>query len=583
MNAQELTVALNGKWAGKSGTSRCPAHDDKSPSFSIADGKNGAPVLHCHGGCSQDAVLDALRVRGLWPERRDAAHQPRTPARKCAPTPADTAPDFVSILKTAPAATWTYYTADGRLIGYVARVNNPDGTKTVLPVTWDESKGWINRAFSEPRPLYNLHSLAANPTKPVLIVEGEKTAEAAQHLVDLVVTTWPGGGNAVAKVDLTPLKGRHVVLWPDADEPGRKAMRALADRLTDAASVKGVKLPEGLPKGWDLADALPADLDPVAMIGRAVDLRAARLTELKITNAAALVARTFKPPKWAVPDYVPEGLSILAGRPKTGKSWLTLDFAVGVASGTTAMGNVECDAGDVLALLLEDTDRRLSGRLKAVLQGAPAPERLHIATNWRKADDGGLDDLRTWLSQYPEARLVIIDTLAMIRGKADRDGGVYRDDYNAVSGFKKLADEFCVPFILVHHLRKESATDPLDSVSGTAGLTGSADTILVLKREPNDPHALLYVRGRDVIEAEVALQFDNDAGKWTRLGAGDDFRKTEERREVIRALKEGGAMTPGDIASVTGKKAGNVRAMLLRMRKDGEISRLANGRYQYGG
>jgi hypothetical protein len=94
-----------------------------------------------------------------------------------------------------------------------------------------------------------------------------------------------------------------------------------------------------------------------------------------LTSAADLVSREFKEPKWAVPQIIPEGLSIFAGKPKTGKSWGALDFAVAVAGGYLALGNIQCKQGDVLLLALEDNHRRLQQRLKAVLQGYPAPRR----------------------------------------------------------------------------------------------------------------------------------------------------------------------------------------------------------------
>src|SRR5215471_11912046 len=193
-----------------------------------------------------------------------------------------------------------------------------------------------------------------------------------------------------------------------------------------------------------------------------------------LISATDLVAREFKEPKWAVPQIIAEGLTILAGKPKTGKSWAALDFAVAVAGGYNALGNIACEQGEVLLLALEDNHRRLNQRLKAVLQGQPAPPALQIATQWRRTDAEGLDDLRAWLKGHSRARLVIIDTLQMIRGQRAKSDGVYADDYQAISALKAIADEADVAFLVVHHLRKEAAGDPLESVSGTAGITGSA-------------------------------------------------------------------------------------------------------------
>src|SRR5262245_60828560 len=165
--------------------------------------------------------------------------------------------------------------------------------------------------------------------------------------------------------------------------------------------------------------------EPVQQLKRAM---------FELITATDLMAKEFREPQWAVPEFVPEGLTLLAGKPKTGKSWLALDFAVAVAAGSCAMGNVTCKRGDVLYLALEDTQRRLHGRLKAVLQGAEAPDGLNIATEWRRSDGGGLEDLRHWLGIHVGiARLIVIDTLQKIRGARKKDAGVYEDDYRAIA------------------------------------------------------------------------------------------------------------------------------------------------------
>jgi hypothetical protein len=137
---------------------------------------------------------------------------------------------------------------------------------------------------------------------------------------------------------------------------------------------------------------------------------------------------------------------------------------------------------------------------------------------------------------------------------------------------------------VVHHLRKETAGDALESVSGTAGITGSADTILVLDRKPKDNFGLLYVRGRDVPENEIAMQFDESTGKWLRLGGADDFRRSEARRAVTRALIDfSDPMTPAQIADalgkVDGKAKGALRTLLHKMHKAGEVTLHSDGRY----
>lgn len=572
--ASVLATALGGRKNGVGWRACCPAHDDKSPSLDITE-KNGMVLFVCRAGCSQDAVLDALRGRGLWdtkPQANGHDHSHDTNA-----TPPDKHPELGT-----PDHRYEYTTATGRTLGYVYRWEAKPGRRKEFRPLWRIDGRWQWKGPPDPRPLYGLADLAAHPDKPVLIVEGEKTAEGAKDHVDgYVVMTWPSGSGSVGHLDLAPLAGRDIVLWPDNDEGGRKAMRALADRLVSAKRVRGVKLPEGLPEKWDLGDAIPANLDPIALCGRAIDVRLDRLSSLKLVDAAALLAADFKPPRWAIPDLVPEGLTILAGKPKTGKSWAALDFVVAVGSGGKALGNLQCEAGPALYLALEDTQRRLQGRLRAVLQGAPFPSgRLAISVTWKKADEGGLEDIRAWLTAHPDGRLVVVDTLAKMRGRPDRDKGVYDNDYSSVGAFKALADEFAVPIVLIHHLNKGTTDDPVMAVSGTAGLTGSADTILVLKRQPGETFGTLYVRGRDVVETEIGIQFDNDTGKWLHVGSVADHVRSEQRKEIIDLLRENvDGMTPIQIADELGRKRGAIRALLMKMRRAGDVSQLPSGKY----
>ena len=114
--------------------------------------------------------------------------------------------------------------------------------------------------------------------------------------------------------------------------------------------------------------------------------------------------------------------------------------------------------------------------------------------------------------------------------------------------------------------RKAASTRSI-RVSGTAGLTGSADTILVLKREPNDAHGFLYVRGRDVHETEAALEFNNDTGRWLSIGTGAEFRMSEARKAIVAILREAReAMTPAAIATALGKRPSATRMLLAKMR-----------------
>jgi hypothetical protein len=127
-------------------------------------------------------------------------------------------------------------------------------------------------------------------------------------------------------------------------------------------------------------------------------------------TAADLMAAELPPVRWGVRGVLPEGVTLLAGKPKLGKSWLALGLCVAVAAGGVALGTRQVEQGDVLYLALEDNRRRLQTRLGKMLCG-PAPEGLEIATSWPKLDEGGVEALGAWLGEHPEARLVAVQSI----------------------------------------------------------------------------------------------------------------------------------------------------------------------------
>jgi len=301
-------------------------------------------------------------------------------------------------------------------------------------------------------------------------------------------------------------------------------------------------------------------------------------------TAADLATMDLPEPKWIVPGILPEGLAILAGKPKLGKSWLALGLGIATATGGEAFGEIGVEPGDVLYLALEDSMRRLKGRLASVLGGAPAPRNLHLFTNWPRLDQGGEDRLRAWLDATPSARLAMIDTVAKVRPQGKRNGNAYQEDYQALGGIHTIAAERGITLLIVHHLRKATADDVLDTVSGTTGLTGSADSVLVLSRERTPGHvqadATLFVSGRDVEEQEMALRFDKGTCSWLLLGDAAACRRSQQRQDILELL-EGDTlgMTPKEIADALGKPGGTIRPMLRRMADDGELIASEGGRY----
>ena len=289
-----------------------------------------------------------------------------------------------------------------------------------------------------------------------------------------------------------------------------------------------------------------------------------------IASAAELRGKTFPPIRFVAP-FIAEGCTILAGRPKIGKSWLML--AVGL--------NVACEGGDVLYLALEDNERRLQTRIGKLLGPAGEwPARFQYATQWLRADQGGLSEIREWIKKAEKPTLVVLDVLANFRPPRGHDA--YESDYGAVKDLQRIASETGVAIVIVHHLRKSSANgaeaDPFEKVSGTLGLSGAADTVLVLDRDSRG--ATLYGRGRDIEDVDMAVEFDRQSCRWRPLGdAADVYVDPTSGRRSWRPRRRRRPLSPGEIAELLGRSPGAVQQTLGRMVRDGEITKAGRGKY----
>lgn len=344
------------------------------------------------------------------------------------------------------------------------------------------------------------------------------------------------------------------------------------------------------PIGMTADEAIFGEIDPKIMgwVRQAIAAREIVEAEAAPANdnqpsafidAQTLLGLEFEPIKYVIPGYVAEGLTILGGRPKLGKSWLALDWVVAVASGGLSLG-VRCEQGDAFYLALEDNQRRLQDRLRVVLPKMrslrPDLSRLSLLTEAPKIGEGLMEALDEWRTRVNDPRLIVVDTLAMVRPPKGRNQDSYAADYAALSPLQQYASAHRLAVVVVTHVRKMEASDPLEMISGTNGLTGAADSIMVLDRTADGPK--LYGRGRDVEEVEKSLRFDG--GKWSVLGNADDVKRSDERRKIMEALGNcGSKQSPKEIAEATGMKVNNVNHLLRKMVRSGEIVKDGYGTY----
>jgi hypothetical protein len=296
-------------------------------------------------------------------------------------------------------------------------------------------------------------------------------------------------------------------------------------------------------------------------------------------SAPELMAYDLPEVRWAVPGLIPEGLGILAGKPKMGKSWLSFHLGIAIAEGGVAMSSIPVESGDVLILAMEDNKRRLKKRLKTLIQDDDPPERLFFELKWPREDEGGLEALDTWLGQHPQTRLVVIDTLAKFRKKSGDPK--YSDDYASMEGLQQLAGKHGICILLIHHLRKALSDDWVDTISGTLGIAGAADTLLGLEGKRGERDAILHMTGRDIEDdRDLALERDQLTGVWAIIGDAAAYRLGKETTMLIDTLRDiGHPAMPAEVAPIINKTRSATKMLLWRAARAGHIKSFGNGEY----
>ena len=231
--------------------------------------------------------------------------------------------------------------------------------------------------------------------------------------------------------------------------------------------------------------------------------------KLKTVDAETLLSTPMSKTMFIVDGLISQGVNVISGASKIGKSWLMLWLGLQVAQGNSIWGlpTLQCD---VLYLSLEDTQRRIKDRLYNLTDSAP--DNLYFAVTSGLIGGGLEEQITDFLTEHPATKLVIIDTLQKVRDSKGSTGkaGMYGNDYDDISSIKRIADDFNIAVLLVHHLRKlQDSDDPFNDVSGSTGIIGAADTNFILRRKRSGNAATLLVSGRDVEYQELTLQFND--------------------------------------------------------------------------
>lgn len=558
-------------------TARCPAHHDKSPSLMIwEDETDGHIGIKCHSGCSRKAICEALGITesSLYADDGQKVRGPSHPVITVMDLAVDKLihPHFLERLGVRD---------DKR--GVIIPYYKDDGTpyeryriRTSLIAKQGSKWNLDNEAPLIPYGLQRLNQ--ARQDGYLVIVEGESDCWTLwQHGIPALGV--PGAENykVLTREILTDIPKVYIV--QEADPAGEKFAQNVEKHLKKAGYAgklykidmhqAGVNDPNDLQKRdikcFQVAfETLKNKSLPLFPIGKKPTV--ARLCDLQ--------EQVLPDTRWAVPDLIPEGVTLLCGKPKLGKSWLLLAILIAVASGAVALGNIAVEQGEVLYISLEDKDKRLQKRANIVNQNCKVSDKFHYATSWPRLNEGGLEFLEEWIQEHPQVRLIGIDTWAKIKPKSHRSNGQqYEEDYDAIVPLQELAAKYQVSIVVVHHMRKTESEDPLDMVLGSTANTGAVDGFLLLYRKRGEQDARLFVTGRDIEEEQdLLLTFNQEIATWKIKGdsSSPEIATTPERQRIVDVLKLQ-PMSVKELAKRLGKNVSTTRSHLLILRNEGKV------------
>ena len=240
--------------------------------------------------------------------------------------------------------------------------------------------------------------------------------------------------------------------------------------------------------------------------------------EIQLISAFDLQRKDLPQTQFIVEDILPVGLTILAAPPKSGKSWFVLQMGCCISSGKPFLSKRTFPCG-VLYLALEDSENRLKSRLNKLLNYNEAPYNFYFNNKASNIDNGLFDELKSYLSVRHDIKLIIIDTLQLIRGSAQYGETQYERDYREIRALKEFADKHNICLLLIHHTRKmKDTSSPFNAISGTNGIMGVSDTTFVINKEYGSNNSILHITGRDVDSSDWTITLNKKSCQWEYVG-----------------------------------------------------------------
>ena len=447
----------------------------------------------------KEAAIKLLHMLGLdkdgYSSQAKAKFDDNSPWQPNRPEPfPEEIPDFRN--QDEFKTVYKYKDVEGNVILAIVRLDEVDQNgqkikdergkerKTFRPLSWN-GKEWNYQSILKPWPLYNQDILATNPNASVLVVEGEKCADAANKLFPTYVSTcWPNGAGSWGSVKADLLKGRNVLLWPDNDLSGKNSMNSFGSSIAkETKSLCIIDLeklakhrPNGsrLPDGWDIADAVNEGW-PIDAILQAIETakNPIRIQDVSLSKVELLSAKDIVPEaiEWIWPDYLAKGkLHIIAGKPASGKTTLAIEFAAIISRGGEFPDGSIAQARNVLIWSSEDAvSDTLVPRL--TLAKADMSKVFFVGgkedANGKKPFDPSKDmeDLEKAATNYGDVELLILDPIVMV---VKGDGHNNTDTRKSLQPVVDLADRIgCAVLGITHFTKGTIGNDPVERITGS--------------------------------------------------------------------------------------------------------------------
>ena len=292
-----------------------------------------------------------------------------------------------------------------------------------------------------------------------------------------------------------------------------------------------------------------------------------------------LCQTTFPPTDWIIQGLLPAGLTLLAGKLRTGKSHLARQLAFSVATGQPALDKFPTERATVLYLGLDDIPRRMVEYSHQQLQACPPPHNFYWQNTWPPLADGGLDALETWLQQNPTTRLVVIDSFSHLNPPTHKSAS--SSNAAILTALKRIADSYHLSILLTHQIRQSNPKDPLSALAGTPEFASIPDSILLLHPDYSHQTASIHFSGYDLEPRTLTLAFDTNDSRWTLShNSFFGYTLTPPRIDILNALHAAGRpLSPSEIAAALNREPARISRLLYSMVRSGLVHAVETSRY----